>query len=126
MTGVQTCALPISGAIHIVRDDKECRAVGPVNLAHEFEHAVGRLGVEITGRLVSGNKGRIHGECTGDRNPLLLPSRRKRTAAIHSNGALTFWPSGIALLVAGITRSPPANPSMISTAVSPRAPTLTG
>jgi hypothetical protein len=41
-------------------------------LFHHLEHLVDQLGVEGRGRLVEQHDPRVHGQCPGDRHPLLL------------------------------------------------------
>ena len=51
---------------------REGRTVAAVGLAQQFEHAVGRLGVEVAGRLVGQNQLGLHGQGAGDGHALLL------------------------------------------------------
>ncbi len=41
---------------------------------HDLQHILGRLGVELGGRLVERNRLRMHDERGRDRDPLALPT----------------------------------------------------
>jgi hypothetical protein len=70
----------MASQILIVRDDNNRCAVGAVNLMRGFEHALGRFGIKITGRLIGQNKGWIHGEHANYGNALLLTAVSSPTA----------------------------------------------
>ena len=56
----------------VVGDDQERRPTDFVDIAHQVEHDVGVLGVEVAARLVCEHKRGIHRQRTGDGDALLL------------------------------------------------------
>ena len=58
--------------IEVVGHHQEAGATFAVHLPHQLEHAVGRRGVQVAGRLVCQHEVGVHGERPRNRYPLLL------------------------------------------------------
>jgi len=70
----------VNAAIAAVRDvdvvgDEHDRATQGVQVLEEREHLGARVGIEVAGRLVGQNQGRLGHQSPGDPDPLLLAAR---------------------------------------------------
>jgi len=83
-------AIGVASEARVVRDHADRRARG-VELAEEVHHGVAVLGVEVAGRLVREEDGRLAGQRAGDGDALLLAAgelRRKVLRAMQHADAL--------------------------------------
>src|SRR5207249_52013 len=74
----QDHALRLVADGRVVRDDDEGEALLAVKALHQVDDLLGRLGVEVPGRLVGEDDVRLVHEGAGDRDPLLLAAAEFR------------------------------------------------
>jgi len=73
-------AVHAGGEIHVVRGDEGREPARFDQLGERAEHMVGRLRIEIAGRLVGQQHPRAVGDCAGDCDALLLATGQFRRA----------------------------------------------
>src|SRR5881628_2753409 len=78
-------ALGVSGETRIVRDHADRRALA-MQLAQQFHHRLAVFGVEISGRLVRKQDGRLAAQRAGDGDALLLAAGELRRVMFHAMG----------------------------------------
>jgi hypothetical protein len=66
-----------------VRGEDERGLQGTVDFAHQFQNGVTGLSIEVGGRLVRQNDGRLHGQRARNRNTLTLATRKFVGPVVH-------------------------------------------